>query len=141
MNGALLSKVHIKASFDGNGVWLMTTAEGCQHLVRRRACAEPSAAPCLQMACTTKELREILQIAGPNLHVAPEVLQPSAADQAEMAAVRMKRRLHETLSKAAAQANPRQVVLYKTRVSMLFWILSSEDATITGMFRGMIIRL
>ena len=59
------------------------------------------------MACTPKELREILSIAGPNLHVAPEVLLPSPAEKEEMALVRMKRRLHEILGKAAAQANPR----------------------------------
>ena len=59
------------------------------------------------MACTPKELREILSIAGPNLHVDPEVLLPTPAEQEEMASVRMKRRLHEILCKAAAQANPR----------------------------------
>ena len=83
------------------------------------------------MACTTKELREILQIAGPNLHVASEVLQPSAADKAEMAAVRMKRRLHETLSKAVAQANPRQVmnVMHDTNLSTVFCTHSDQHLT------------
>lgn len=86
--------------------------------IAQLACADPTAAAasCLQMACTTKELREILHIAGPNLHVAPEVLQPSPEEQVEMAAVRMKRRLHETLSKAAAQTNPRQAILHVTRL-------------------------
>ena len=61
-----------------------------------------------QMACTPKELREILRIAGPNLHVDQQLLQPTPSEQQEMAAVRIKRRLHEVLSKAAAKANPRR---------------------------------
>ena len=61
----------------------------------------------VQMACTPKELREILQIAGQNLHIDQHVLQPTLSEQAEMKAARIKRRLHEVLSKAAAQANPR----------------------------------
>jgi len=62
----------------------------------------------LQMACTPKELREILQIAGPNLHVDEQQLQLTPQEQEAMAAVRIRRRLHEVLSKAAAQANPRR---------------------------------
>lgn len=61
------------------------------------------------MACTPKELREILAIAGPNLNIDQDLLVPSPAEQEEMAQIRIKRRLHEILSKAAAQANPRHI--------------------------------
>lgn len=60
----------------------------------------------MQSACTPKELRELLQIVGPNLHVDPEAMQTSAFDEAELKASRIRRRVFETLSKAAAQASP-----------------------------------
>ena len=73
------------------------------------------------MACTPKELREILAIAGPNLNFDQDLLVPSPAEQEEMAQVRIKRRLHEILSKAAAQANPRYVSAFEIclRVGMM----------------------
>ena len=57
-----------------------------------------------QAACTPKELREVLEMVGPNLVMA--VGAASAADEAELKQTRMKRRVYDILSKAAANARP-----------------------------------
>lgn len=53
----------------------------------------------LQAACTPKELRELLTLPGLQVHAAPEQLAVSDADVAEMKAVRLRRRVHEIMSK------------------------------------------
>eukprot|EP00198_Chlamydomonas_reinhardtii_P004065 XP_001693401.1 NADP adrenodoxin-like ferredoxin reductase [Chlamydomonas reinhardtii] len=65
------------------------------HLVARRG-------P-VQAACTPKELKELLTECGVTAATsAPDQLDVSAADAAEMKATRLKRRVHELVSKAAA---------------------------------------
>ncbi|KAG2439802.1 hypothetical protein HYH02_010437 [Chlamydomonas schloesseri] len=65
------------------------------HLVARRG-------P-VQAACTPKELKELLTECGVAARTsAPDQLEVSAADAAEMKATRLKRRVHELVSKAVA---------------------------------------
>ncbi|KAG2424026.1 hypothetical protein HXX76_014850 [Chlamydomonas incerta] len=65
------------------------------HLVARRG-------P-VQAACTPKELKELLTECGVSARTsAPDQLDVSAADAAEMKATRLKRRVHELVSKAVA---------------------------------------
>ncbi|KAG2482330.1 hypothetical protein HYH03_018739 [Edaphochlamys debaryana] len=67
------------------------------HLVARRG-------P-VQAACTPKELKELLTECGVAARVAaPEQLSVSAADAAEMKATRIKRRVHELVSKGVADS-------------------------------------
>jgi adrenodoxin-NADP+ reductase len=60
-----------------------------------------------QAAFTTKELREVTKLPGVALHIPPDALQPTEADRAEMAASRVKKRVHDILV-AAAKAAPAQ---------------------------------
>ena len=60
----------------------------------------------MQAAFTPKELREVLNMEGINLHVDPQQLQLTEADQAELNAQRMKKRMFEILQKAAQRGPP-----------------------------------
>ncbi|GFR51380.1 hypothetical protein Agub_g13809 [Astrephomene gubernaculifera] len=71
------------------------------HLVARRG-------P-VQAACTPKELKELLSECGVEAGTAaPDQLAVSEADAAEMKATRLKRRVHELVSKAVADSLKRQ---------------------------------
>ena len=65
-----------------------------------------NARPAVQAAFTPKELREVLNMEGINLHVDPQQLQLTEADQAELKAQRMKKRMFEILQKAAQREPP-----------------------------------
>ncbi|MQM23441.1 hypothetical protein Taro_056505 [Colocasia esculenta] len=56
----------------------------------------------VQAACTTKELREILSVKNLNIHIKESDLLKSAADEEELKSSRIRRRVYELLSKAAA---------------------------------------
>ena len=57
----------------------------------------------VQAAFTTKELREITKLPGVQVHVSPEAMQLTEADEAEMKASRIKKRVFDIL-KAASEA-------------------------------------
>ena len=57
----------------------------------------------MQAAFTTKELREATKLPGVALHIPPDALQLTDADRAEMAASRVKKRLFDILTTAAAK--------------------------------------
>ncbi|KAJ4708474.1 NADPH:adrenodoxin oxidoreductase, mitochondrial [Melia azedarach] len=59
----------------------------------------------VQAACTAKELREILGIKNLHVHIREYDLVKSPADEAEMKNNRIRRRVYELLSKAAASAS------------------------------------
>lgn len=60
----------------------------------------------LQAACTPKELREILGLAGPNLHINTEVQPAGKPAKGAGSADRIRRRLQDIFAKAAAAADP-----------------------------------
>jgi hypothetical protein len=70
-------------------------------------CAADSAPPPpLQAACTPKELKELVtQTPGLAVHAPDDQMVVSEADAAEMAATRLKRRVHDII-KQAAQNHP-----------------------------------
>lgn len=57
---------------------------------------------CLQAACTPKELKELVTFPDIAVHVQPPQLEISDADQAEMKAVRLKRRIYELISNVSS---------------------------------------
>ena len=61
---------------------------------------------CAQAAFTTKELREVTRLPGVALHILPDALQLTEADRAEIAASRVKKRVHDILVSAAQAAPP-----------------------------------
>ena len=63
----------------------------------------------MQAAFTPKELREILEMPGVQVHIDKASLQTTAVDQAEMKATRMKRRIYDILAKAAEKPPQRYV--------------------------------
>ncbi|KAF6253362.1 hypothetical protein COO60DRAFT_1273754 [Scenedesmus sp. NREL 46B-D3] len=60
----------------------------------------------VQAACTAKELKELVNMPSIAVHAQPSQLVVSAADQAQMKAVRLKRRIFELISKAAMTEKP-----------------------------------
>eukprot|EP00775_Hariotina_reticulata_P013005 gene13005-13134_t len=60
----------------------------------------------IQAACTPKELKELVTLPDIAVHVQPSQLVISEADQAEMKAVRLKRRIYELISNAAKADKP-----------------------------------
>lgn len=60
----------------------------------------------MQAACTPKELREILGVAGQNVHFNTDIPPASKAGKGAGTADRITRRLHDIFSKAAAAADP-----------------------------------
>lgn len=61
----------------------------------------------MQAAFTPKELREILEMPGVQVHINKAALKTTAFDEAEMQATRMKRRVYDILTKAANRAPQR----------------------------------
>ena len=77
-----------------------------------------------QAACTPKELREILGLAGKNVQFNTGIPPVSKGSQGGGTADRIKRRLHDIFSKAAAAADPEWAVALDYTVPMLelqFW--------------------
>lgn len=72
-----------------------------------------------QAACTPKELREILGLAGKNVHFNTDIPPVSKVSQGGGTADRIKRRLHDIFSKAAAAADPEWAVALDYTVPML----------------------
>ncbi|GBF88624.1 NADPH:adrenodoxin mitochondrial-like [Raphidocelis subcapitata] len=57
----------------------------------------------VQAACTPKELRELVTLDGVAVHAPPDQMAVSPADEAEMKAVRMRRRMYDLIKGAAAK--------------------------------------
>lgn len=64
----------------------------------QECCAKRS---CMQAAFTPKELREVLEMPGVQVHIDKAALQNTPTAEAEMKATRMKRRVYDILAKAA----------------------------------------
>ena len=65
-----------------------------------------------QSAFTPKELREMLNMQGVSIHIAPEAFKVTPVDEAEMKGTRMKRRVYDILSKAAHKPHDRSGLPY-----------------------------
>lgn len=62
-----------------------------------------AAPPAPQAACTPKELRELVTLEDVAVHAPPDQMAVSPADEAEMKAVRMRRRMYDLIKGAAAK--------------------------------------
>eukprot|EP00878_Enallax_costatus_P014682 GHUV01015358.1.p1 GENE.GHUV01015358.1~~GHUV01015358.1.p1 ORF type:complete len:463 (+),score=138.55 GHUV01015358.1:726-2114(+) len=60
----------------------------------------------VQAACTPKELKELVTMPSIAIHAKPSQLAVSESDQAEMKAVRLKRRIYELIANAAKDPKP-----------------------------------
>ncbi|WIA12056.1 hypothetical protein OEZ85_012135 [Tetradesmus obliquus] len=60
----------------------------------------------VQAACTAKELKELVSMPSIAVHAQPSQLAVSEADQAQMKATRLKRRIYELISNAAVAEKP-----------------------------------
>ena len=90
---------------------LAPTGASCPgfHFLACRHWRRPQPLGCVhgrQASFTAKELREVLRLPGVRTSFPSGALEPTAADRAEMAASRVRRRIHEIMATAAAAPQP-----------------------------------
>ncbi len=83
-----------------------------------------------QAACTPKELKELATLdASIAVHAAAEQMAVSDDDRREMASVRLKRRIHEIITKASAE-------VHRALADVWFRACGVQEAPMRGAVRG-----